>query len=136
MDKPVQTRIEAIDVLRGLALALMLLVNNPSSWTAVYGPFLHADWHGLTPTDLVFPFFLFVVGASMACSLRGQILTPGLPWLSICKRVFLLIFIANNTFWSSSRHLANNGCTATYRLMLFVSRNYDSSNKRTLVIVN
>jgi predicted acyltransferase len=93
MDKPTQTRIEAIDVLRGLALALMLLVNNPGSWSAIYTPFLHADWHGLTPTDLVFPFFLFVVGASMACSLRGQIQRSGLPWFSIFKRSFLLFFI-------------------------------------------
>jgi len=93
MDKAAQTRIEAIDVLRGLALALMLLVNNPGSWSAVYAPFLHADWHGLTPTDLVFPFFLFVVGASMACSLRNQIHTSGLAWLSIFKRSVLLFVI-------------------------------------------
>jgi predicted acyltransferase len=93
MGQATQTRIEAIDVLRGLALALMLLVNNPGSWSAVYAPFLHADWHGFTPTDLVFPFFLFVVGASMACSLRGQIQTSGLPWLSVLKRSFLLFFI-------------------------------------------
>ncbi|WP_299073163.1 heparan-alpha-glucosaminide N-acetyltransferase domain-containing protein [uncultured Paraglaciecola sp.] len=93
MSQPSQTRIDAIDVLRGLALALMLLVNNPGSWSAVYGPFLHADWHGLTPTDLVFPFFLFVVGASMACSLRGQIQHSGLPWLSVLKRSFLLCLI-------------------------------------------
>jgi predicted acyltransferase len=55
-----QTRIDAIDILRGLARAFMLLVDNPGSWLAVYAPFLHADWHGLTSTDLVFPFFLFV----------------------------------------------------------------------------
>ena len=93
MDQPTQTRIEAIDVLRGLALALMLLVNNPGSWSAVYAPFLHVSWHGFTATDLVFPFFLFVVGASMACSLRAQIQTSGLAWLSIFKRSFLLFFI-------------------------------------------
>ena len=87
------TRIDAIDILRGLALALMLLVNNPGSWSAVYAPFLHADWHGLTPTDLVFPFFLFVVGASMACSLKGQIEKSGLPWISVFKRSFLLFMI-------------------------------------------
>jgi predicted acyltransferase len=88
-----QPRIDAIDILRGLALALMLLVNNPGSWSAVYAPFLHADWHGLTPTDLVFPFFLFVVGASMACSLKGQIQSAGMPWLSVFKRGFLLFLI-------------------------------------------
>jgi predicted acyltransferase len=93
MNQATQTRIEAIDVLRGLALALMLLVNNPGLWSAVYAPFLHASWHGLTATDLVFPFFLFVVGASMACSLKGQIQTSGLPWMSIFKRSLLLFFI-------------------------------------------
>jgi predicted acyltransferase len=93
MNQPTQARIDAIDILRGLALALMLLVNNPGSWSAVYSPFLHADWHGLTPTDLVFPFFLFVVGASMACSLKGRIETSGLPWNSVLKRSFLLFFI-------------------------------------------
>ena len=92
-NQKIQNRIEAIDVLRGLALALMLLVNNPGSWSAVYAPFLHANWHGLTPTDLVFPFFLFVVGASMACSLKGQIQQSGIPWLSVFKRSFLLFFI-------------------------------------------
>lgn len=86
-------RIDSIDILRGLALALMLLVNHPGSWSAVYAPFLHADWHGLTPTDLVFPFFLFVVGASMACSMRHKLHTGGLAWFSILKRTWLLFGI-------------------------------------------
>lgn len=86
-------RIYSLDVLRGLALALMLLVNNPGSWSSVYSPFLHADWHGLTPTDLVFPFFLFVVGAAMACSLRQQIKQGVMPWFSVMKRAALLILI-------------------------------------------
>ncbi len=93
MKPALSTRIESIDILRGLALALMLLVNHPGSWSAVYAPFLHADWHGLTPTDLVFPFFLFVVGASMACSLRMQIQSSGLPWVSVIKRTTLLFLI-------------------------------------------
>jgi predicted acyltransferase len=93
MQQAAQPRIDAIDILRGLALALMLLVNNPGSWSAVYAPFLHAKWHGLTPTDLVFPFFLFVVGASMACSLKGQIQNSGMPWLSVLKRGALLFLI-------------------------------------------
>jgi predicted acyltransferase len=93
MNQPMTTRIEAIDGLRGLALALMLLVNNPGSWSAVYGPLSHAHWHGLTVTDLVFPFFLFVVGASMACSLKDQIEKSGLPWLLVLKRSFMLFTI-------------------------------------------
>ena len=58
-------RIYSIDVFRGMTIALMILVNNPGSWEHVYGPLLHAKWHGCTLTDLVFPFFLFIVGASM-----------------------------------------------------------------------
>jgi predicted acyltransferase len=86
-------RIDAIDVFRGLALAGMLLVNNPGDWSNVYWPLLHASWHGLTPTDIVFPFFLFIVGAAMAYSFQTAILTSTFPWRSICRRTFLLIGI-------------------------------------------
>ncbi len=58
-------RIYSIDIFRGMTIALMILVNNPGSWGHVYAPLLHAKWHGCTLTDLVFPFFLFIVGASM-----------------------------------------------------------------------
>ncbi len=64
-----QQRLLAIDVLRGLTIAFMILVNNPGSWSHVYPPLLHAEWHGCTPTDLVFPFFIFTVGLSMAFSI-------------------------------------------------------------------
>jgi predicted acyltransferase len=59
-------RSTALDALRGLAVAGMVLVNNPGSWQHLYPPLAHAPWHGCTPTDLVFPFFLFAVGAAMA----------------------------------------------------------------------
>ena len=55
----VKQRFLALDVMRGLTLALMILVNTPGSWEFVYAPLLHADWHGATPTDFVFPFFMF-----------------------------------------------------------------------------
>lgn len=55
----------ALDVLRGMTIALMITVNTPGSWKFIYPPLRHAAWHGCTPTDLVFPFFLFVVGVSM-----------------------------------------------------------------------
>ena len=55
----------ALDVLRGMTVALMILVNNPGSWSHIYAPLRHAAWDGCTPTDLVFPFFLFVVGVSI-----------------------------------------------------------------------
>ncbi len=59
-------RLLSLDAFRGLTIAGMILVNNPGSWAHVYPPLLHAEWHGWTPTDLVFPFFLFIVGVAMA----------------------------------------------------------------------
>ena len=58
-------RIASVDFLRGLTVVLMILVNTPGTWNAVFPPLLHAKWHGLTPTDLIFPFFLFIVGISI-----------------------------------------------------------------------
>jgi len=66
-------RWRALDAFRGLSVAGMLLVNNPGSWSHVYPPLRHAEWHGWTPTDLVFPFFLFAVGVSMTLSLGRQL---------------------------------------------------------------
>lgn len=65
-----QERYLALDVLRGLTIALMVVVNTPGSWSHLYSPFAHADWHGFTITDLVFPTFLFVVGNAMSFSMR------------------------------------------------------------------
>jgi len=62
-------RLTSLDVFRGIAIAGMILVNNPGSWDSVYPPLLHAEWHGFTPTDLVFPAFLFIAGAAMAFSM-------------------------------------------------------------------
>ena len=55
----------ALDAFRGITIALMILVNTPGSWSHVYAPFLHADWHCVTPTDLIFPFFLFIIGSAL-----------------------------------------------------------------------
>lgn len=65
-------RLLAVDVFRGATIAGMLLVNNPGSWGAIYPPLEHAEWHGWTPTDLVFPFFLFIVGITTHLSLGGR----------------------------------------------------------------
>ncbi|AFY45380.1 Heparan-alpha-glucosaminide N-acetyltransferase [Nostoc sp. PCC 7107] len=62
------TRLVSLDVFRGIAIASMILVNNPGSWDYIYPPLDHAEWHGCTPTDLVFPFFLFIVGVAMPFS--------------------------------------------------------------------
>ena len=70
-------RVQALDALRGLAIFAMLLVNNPGSWQHVYAPLLHADWHGLTPTDLVFPGFVFVMGVTLAIQLPKALAASG-----------------------------------------------------------
>lgn len=70
MNKPIHQRLLALDILRGITIAGMILVNNPGSWSHVYAPLRHAAWNGLTPTDLVFPFFMFIMGISTYISLR------------------------------------------------------------------
>src|SRR5690349_14703790 len=62
----VNQRFYSLDVFRGATVCLMILVNNPGTWEHIYPPFEHAPWHGLTPTDLVFPFFLFAVGNALS----------------------------------------------------------------------
>ena len=64
------TRLVSLDIFRGLTLAFMIIVNTPGSWEYVYSPLEHSKWNGCTPTDLVFPFFLFIVGVSTYYSLR------------------------------------------------------------------
>ena len=70
MNKTTSKRLLALDILRGITIAGMIMVNNPGSWSYVYAPLGHAKWNGLTPTDLVFPFFMFIMGISTYISLR------------------------------------------------------------------
>jgi predicted acyltransferase len=65
-------RLLALDVFRGLTIAGMLLVNDPGSWSHIYPPLKHAEWHGWTPTDLIFPFFLFIVGLTTHLSIAAR----------------------------------------------------------------
>jgi len=92
-----QTRLVSLDVFRGMTIAGMVLVNNPGTWEAIYPPLEHAEWHGLTPTDLVFPFFLFIVGVSIALAL-GQRSEEGAPrevYLKIFRRSALIFLIGS-----------------------------------------
>ncbi|RVT47799.1 DUF1624 domain-containing protein [Rheinheimera sediminis] len=85
-------RFYALDALRGLAIALMILVNTPGSWQHVYTPLLHAPWDGFTFADIVFPTFLFVVGASMFYSLKTAVLSKQSLW-RVSSRALKLIGI-------------------------------------------
>ena len=66
-------RLVSLDVFRGATIAAMILVNNPGTWAAIYPPLRHAEWHGWTPTDLIFPFFLFIVGVSVVLAFTKAI---------------------------------------------------------------
>ncbi len=66
-------RLVSLDVFRGMTIAGMILVNNPGTWSHIYAPLRHADWHGWTFTDLIFPFFLFIVGVAMAISFPRRV---------------------------------------------------------------
>ncbi len=72
-DDRIGNRLISLDAFRGLTIAAMILVNNPGSWSHAYAPLRHADWHGWTPTDLVFPFFLFIVGVALSFSLGNRV---------------------------------------------------------------
>lgn len=94
-------RYYSLDVFRGATVALMILVNNPGSWSHIYGPLEHAPWHGCTPTDLVFPFFLFAVGNAMAFVMpRFEQSGPALFWKKVIKRTTLIFLIGLLLHWS------------------------------------
>ncbi len=105
-------RLVSLDAFRGMTIALMILVNIPGSWSYVYPPLEHADWNGCTPTDLVFPFFLFIVGTAMAFSFSKfnyKLNTESL--LKIIERTFLIFFIGLllNYYPFFKHDLQNNG---------------------------
>ncbi|EJO71273.1 putative membrane protein [Leptospira kirschneri serovar Grippotyphosa str. Moskva] len=83
-----------MDLFRGMTVAGMILVNNPGSWSFIYSPLKHAKWNGCTPTDLVFPFFLFAVGISIQLSVYSKNkIHKSKIWFGICIRSITLILI-------------------------------------------
>lgn len=95
-------RLLALDVLRGITVAGMILVNNPGSWGNVYAPLKHASWNGLTPTDLVFPFFMFIMGLSTYMSLKKYDFRFSWTVVSkILRRTVLLFLIGMFVTWLS-----------------------------------
>lgn len=79
-------RLISLDAMRGFTIAAMILVNYPGSWDHIYEPLEHAKWNGLTPTDLIFPFFLFIVGVSIALSYT-KLLEKGTPKATLYKKI-------------------------------------------------
>ncbi len=80
-------RLLSLDFFRGLTVAAMILVNNPGSWSHIYAPLAHAEWNGCTPTDLIFPFFLFIVGVSIAYAMGSKKTDPSTHAETIKKAI-------------------------------------------------
>ncbi len=97
---PVNQRFYSLDVFRGATVCLMILVNNPGSWAHIYPPLDHAKWHGLTPTDLVFPFFLFAVGNALSFVMpRLKAGGDGVFWKKVIIRTLLIYLIGLFLTW-------------------------------------
>ena len=101
-------RYESLDVLRGLTVAFMCIVNNPGTWAHIFPPLKHAGWDGCTPTDLVYPFFIFCMGCAMAFSFSKYENTTAKAYLKVLKRgalIFLVGFALNlYPFFPTSLH--------------------------------
>jgi predicted acyltransferase len=93
-------RYYSLDVFRGATVCLMILVNNPGSWSHIYPPLEHAPWHGLTPTDLVFPFFLFAVGNALSFVMpRLEAAGDAAFWKKVLTRTALIFLIGLFLNW-------------------------------------
>ncbi|MBT1703868.1 acyltransferase family protein [Chryseosolibacter indicus] len=105
-----QARYLALDVFRGMTICFMIIVNSPGSWDIAYAPLLHASWHGFTPTDLVFPSFLFAVGNAMAFSLHKFDGKPeGLFWRKVLKRTVVIFLLGFLMYWFPFFRTATDG---------------------------
>ena len=93
-------RYYSLDVFRGATVCLMILVNNPGSWSHIFDPLEHAPWHGLTPTDLVFPFFLFAVGNALSFVMpKLEAGGDAAFWKKVLKRTVLIFLIGLFLNW-------------------------------------
>lgn len=110
MNQKPSSRLLSLDILRGITIAGMIMVNNPGSWSSVYAPLGHAPWHGLTPTDLVFPFFMFIMGISTYISLRKfNFEFDKATLFKIIKRTVVIFLIGLGLGWLSLSIRTYNG---------------------------
>lgn len=110
MNQKSSSRLLSLDILRGITIAGMIMVNNPGSWSSIYAPLGHAPWHGLTPTDLVFPFFMFIMGISTYISLRKfNFEFDKATLFKIIKRTVVIFLIGLGLGWLSLSIRIYNG---------------------------
>jgi predicted acyltransferase len=126
------SRLLSLDVMRGATVAAMTLVNNPGDWGHIYAPLEHSAWNGCTPTDLIFPFFLFMVGVSTVFAMEGKKADPanhGKMILGALRRMAVLILISwgiqlfyhhTPTLWQSLVHLRFPGVLPRIALVFFI----------------
>lgn len=120
-------RLLSLDVFRGLTVAGMVLVNNPGTWGAIYDPLKHAEWNGATPTDYIFPFFLFIVGVSITLALGRRVETGGIGsevYLKIFKRAAIIFALGILLAWFPFYNFSKEEWTspATLRIMGVLQR--------------
>lgn len=135
-------RIISIDVLRGLTVIMMTIVNNPGSWSHVFPPLLHAEWNGCTPTDLVFPFFVFIMGAAIPLAIPYKkfdnevlvkIFTRSLR--IICLGLFLNFFSRIEIFGMEGIPLLLAKLVLTFAVGYALMENFSQKIKLTLVLL-
>ncbi|WP_152285982.1 acyltransferase family protein [Flavicella marina] len=139
-----RNRIQSVDILRGFTIAAMILVNTPGDWNHVYAPLLHANWHGLTPTDLIFPFFLFIVGISISYAYKNaentratykKILIRSLKLIGL--GLFLNIFIPYFPFVTDLSNVRIPGVLQRIGIVFFISSLlFLNFNWKTLFVIS
>lgn len=123
MTQQTSNRLLSLDILRGITIAGMILVNNPGSWGSIYAPLEHAAWNGLTPTDLIFPFFMFIMGVSTYISLRKFNFEYSKETVQkIVKRTVVIFMIGLGLAWfglsfSTFRNLSESNLSFFDRLL-------------------
>ena len=131
---PVKKRLLSLDVLRGITIAGMILVNNPGTWSQIYSPLRHAAWNGCTPTDLVFPFFVFCMGIAMYISHKKT--DHMLTWSvsrKIITRGLLIVLIGWALSWFGM-FLGQATKAETWELLRFVNAYYSGDFIDTLQV--
>jgi predicted acyltransferase len=142
LDSELNNRLISLDVFRGIAIAGMVLVNNPGSWATIYWPLAHAEWHGWTPTDLVFPFFLFIVGVAIPLALGRRRQAGGskrdLYW-KIARRTLIIfalgIFLAGFPYFNLSTIRIPGVLQRIAVCYLFASLIFLNTKVRTQIII-
>lgn len=127
--KTVNQRYVSLDVFRGGTVAFMILVNNPGTWSHMFDPLEHANWHGLTPTDLVFPLFLFAVGNAMAFVIpRLWLEGDAAFWKKVITHTVLIFLIGTFLNWFPFSHWVKDE-------LIFREWEWTRSDGSTIVLV-